>query len=62
MEVSCDSEQNKEKQRSHIFKDGDYLCLSCPSEPFAVQGGGFEPRFWTSFKRPMKGEPDMGHK
>ena len=45
MEVSCDSEQNKGKQRSHIIKNGDYLCLSCPSAPFAVQGGGFGPAF-----------------
>ena len=35
----------KSKDLTSLKMVTSYLCLSCPSAPFAVQGGGFEPRF-----------------
>ena len=40
----------QDKQKEHIILNGNFLCLSCPSAPFALKHGGFVPRKWLAAK------------
>ena len=40
----------QDQQKAHIILNGNFLRLSCPSETFALQHGGFVSREWLAAK------------
>lgn len=64
MEVSCDGEQNKAKQNKDLTSlkmVANFVCLVPVRLLLSrVVVLSYVPR--TSFKKPMKGVPDMDHK
>jgi len=40
--------QEQDQQKAYIILNGNFFCLSCPSETFALQHSGFAPCEWLA--------------